>query len=205
MHAVLYLCFFVIVIISIIYIYEKKYKFTLIESSDGQKYNVLRFKDRKQAAEKLSMINRNMVKLVTHLKQKYTINRKTKNTMVKRILERYNPDVLYEHKPNFFENNVAFTKNKGESIYICLRDNNNQLHDDNTLMFVAIHEVSHIATKVRDHKIEFWQTFKWLINESKEAGAYIPIDYSVFPTKYCGSMSINYNPYFDDRIEMPKA
>jgi hypothetical protein len=46
------------------------------------------------------------------------------------------------------------------------------------------------------HKQEFWENFKFLLQNAKEAGIYEPIDYKKNPTQYC-SMPINDNPYFD--------
>jgi hypothetical protein len=73
---------------------------------------------------------------------------------------------------------------------------NNNLIDDNTLMFVAIHELSHIMTKSIGHKTEFWQNFKFLLENAKESGIHTPVDYKKEPKEYCG-MTIHDNPYYD--------
>jgi len=75
------------------------------------------------------------------------------------------------------------------------KDGNN-LIDPNTLMFVAIHELSHIATKSIGHKDEFWENFKFLLTESSKIGVYKQVDYKKNPKRYCGT-EINDNPYFD--------
>ena len=72
----------------------------------------------------------------------------------------------------------------------------NKLIDPNTLMFVAIHELSHIATKSIGHKDEFWNNFKFLLGEAKKIGVYKPEDYKKNPRRYCGT-NISDNPYFD--------
>ena len=72
----------------------------------------------------------------------------------------------------------------------------NRLIDINTLTFVALHELSHIMTESIGHKQEFWQNFKYLLQNAKEAGIYDPIDYKKNPKDYCG-MKINDNPYYD--------
>ena len=74
--------------------------------------------------------------------------------------------------------------------------NGNQLIDANTLTFVALHELSHIATKSIGHKEEFWTNFKFLLEEASKIGIYEPIDYKKKPTRYCGT-TINDNPYYD--------
>jgi hypothetical protein len=93
---------------------------------------------------------------------------------------------------------TAYSENKGKKIAFCLnkeKHNNNNLIDENTLMFVAIHEMSHIATESIGHNKEFWDNFKFLLNEAKEAGVYEVVDYSKNNQEYCG-MTITDNPYF---------
>lgn len=68
--------------------------------------------------------------------------------------------------------------------------------DEHTLMFVAIHELSHVATKSIGHKSEFWENFKFLLENAKEAGIHVPTDYKKKPTEYCG-MKLADNPYYD--------
>ena len=68
--------------------------------------------------------------------------------------------------------------------------------DKHTLMYVAIHELSHVMTKSVGHKSDFWNNFKFLLENAKEAGIHEPVDYKKKPKKYC-SMKISDNPYFD--------
>ena len=63
-------------------------------------------------------------------------------------------------------------------------------------MFVAIHEIAHIMTKSIGHKPEFWNNFKFLLENAKEIGVYTPEDYKKNPRSYCG-MKITDNPYYD--------
>ena len=77
--------------------------------------------------------------------------------------------------------------------------------DEHTLMLVAIHELSHIATKSIGHKTEFWDNFKFLLENAKEAGIHTPKDYKKKPVEYCG-MDIKDNPYYDNYyISLPKV
>ena len=87
---------------------------------------------------------------------------------------------------------------KGEKIAFCLNTTKegNRLIDINTLTFVALHELSHVCTESIGHNQEFWQNFKWVLQNAKEAGIYNPIDYKKSPKEYCG-MKINDNPYYD--------
>ena len=63
-------------------------------------------------------------------------------------------------------------------------------------MFVAIHELSHVASESIGHNKEFWDNFKFLLKEATDAGVYKMVDYSSNNTEYCG-MTITDNPYFN--------
>ena len=76
------------------------------------------------------------------------------------------------------------------------KKDNSKLIDINTLSFVAIHELSHVMTKSIGHNSEFWENFKFLLQEAKIAGIHDPIDYKKKPEEYC-SMKISDNPYYD--------
>ena len=109
----------------------------------------------------------------------------------------FNPKKIMETLPT--SSLTAYSENKGEKIAFCLnkkKENDNVLIDEHTLTFVAIHELSHIATKSIGHKSEFWENFKYLLHEAKDAGIYKPVDYSAKPQEYCG-MTIHDNPYFN--------
>ena len=93
---------------------------------------------------------------------------------------------------------TAYSENKGEKIAFCLnktKRGNDNLIDEHTLMFVAIHELSHVMTKSIGHKKEFWDNFKFLLENAKEAGIHEPVDYSKKPIEYC-SLTISDSPLF---------
>ena len=64
------------------------------------------------------------------------------------------------------------------------------------LMFVALHELSHIMTESTGHTTEFWKNFKFLLENAVEFDIYEPINYKENPEQYCG-MQITDNPYYD--------
>jgi len=84
---------------------------------------------------------------------------------------------------------MAFCLNKN-------KNNNEALIDENTLTFVAIHELGHIMTESIGHNEEFWNNFKFLLDNAVKINLYTPIDYKKNPQPYCG-MDINDNPYYD--------
>jgi hypothetical protein len=124
-------------------------------------------------------------------------NRFKNRENVQRLVENFNPTTIKETLPT--SEYTAYSENKGEKLAFCLNknnNNNNNLIDQNTLMFVAIHEIAHIMTLSVGHTDEFWQNFKFLLENAVQLGIYEPIDYKKNPKNYCG-MNITDNPYYD--------
>ena len=159
---------------------------------DGKKYCVRERNNISQAADRLATINVKMQKLVEYCIEKYP----NKSNII-RLSKGYNPKKIYETLPT--SKHTAYSENKGEKLAFCLNDeknNNNKLVNPNTLMFVAIHELAHVATLSIGHKDEFWKNFKFLLEEAEKIGIYEQIDYKKNPVNYCGS-KIADNPYYD--------
>ena len=165
----------------------------IISGVDGNKYCVRERKNMKKAANLLATTTENMKLLVNHLKDTHP-NKEN----VKLLVKNFNPKKIKEILPT--SEYTAYSENKGEKIAFCLNKENkedvNNLIEINTLMFVALHELSHLATKSIGHTDEFWDNFKFILIESEKIGIYKPIDYKNNKTEYCG-MTINDNPYYD--------
>lgn len=65
----------------------------------------------------------------------------------------------------------SYTINKTR-IYMCIRDSNNRYYDDNSLMFVLLHEISHVICKSIGHTEEFHKIFEDLLVEAEKVGIY---------------------------------
>jgi hypothetical protein len=164
----------------------------IISDVNGNTYCVRDRHKLELAADRLAYVNNNLNKLVNHLAAKYP-NEKN----VQRLINGYNPKKIYETLPT--SEFTAYSENKGEKLAFCLdteKNSKGRLIDINTLMYVALHEVSHIATKSIGHNDEFWNNFKFMITEAKEINIYNPVDYKKEPARYCG-MNISDNPYYD--------
>jgi uncharacterized short protein YbdD (DUF466 family) len=143
------------------------------------------------AANLLAEVTKRMKDMVAYMKSTHPDDPRTI-----RLVEGFNPKKVSETLPT--SELTAYSENKGEKVAFCLNTSKdgNKLIDLNTLTFVALHELSHIMTVSIGHKQEFWQNFKYLLQNAKEAGIYNPVDYKKNPKQYCG-MSINDNPYYD--------
>jgi len=164
----------------------------IISSKDGNKYCVRDRTKLKQAANLLAIVTDNCKKLVQYMGKKYPNDER-----VKKLVAGFNPKSISETLPT--SELTAYSENKGEKIAFCLnkkKDQNENLIDINTLTFVALHELSHIMTTSIGHKQEFWQNFKFVLENAVATKIYKPVDYKNKPQDYCG-MEINDNPYYD--------
>ena len=163
----------------------------IISDVDGNKYCVRERNKLKLAADKLANVNVKLKQLVKHVGKKYP-----DRANCKRLVSKFNPKKIYETLPT--SEYTAYSQNKGEKLAFCLntKKNGGKLIDLNTLTFVAIHELSHIASKSIGHNEEFWNNFKFLLEEAEIIGVYKPEDYKEDPKNYCG-MKITDNPYYD--------
>jgi hypothetical protein len=192
-----YFAFFMIIGVCMYMYYEKK-GFDLkciVSEVDGNKYCVRERSKIKKAADILALVSQKCAKLVDYVYEKHP-NKEN----VKRLKEGFNPKQIMEILPT--STYTAYSENKGEKVAFCLNKNskgdhdNDNIIDEHTLTFVAIHELSHIATESIGHKSEFWENFKFLLEEAKSAGIHEPSDYKKKPQEYCG-MKISDNPYYD--------
>jgi hypothetical protein len=123
---------------------------------------------------------------------------------IEQLVNNYDPNDIYEISPYNRENSTSFTEDK-KILILCLRkkekdkEGKNELHDINTIMFVVIHELSHMMNDVWGHKQDFWMLFKFMLLNSVEAGIYRPVDYSKAPILYCGLL-LTYSPLFDPNV-----
>ena len=183
-----FLLFFISVFVFFVIInkvYKKGDIISIRSEVDGQVYLVRKLPNAKQAANKLAEINRKVLRLISTLD--------TKKEGVQDLLDNYNPRALSETLPG--SKYTSYSVNKGEKISICIRSVEDEAFiDDNTILFVVIHELAHVMTEEVGHTQLFWSNMKYLLEEGKNVGIYNPIDYRKTPKEYCG-MEINTTPY----------
>jgi len=163
----------------------------IISDVDGKRYCVRERMTMELAANLLASVTQKLKDLVIYCAKKFPDNEK-----VQRMVQKFNPTKISETLPT--SEYTAYSENKGEKLAFCLNKekNGSKLIDINTLTFVAIHELAHIMTLSEGHKQEFWQNFKFLLEQAKAANIYDPVNYKKNPESYCG-MDITDNPYYD--------
>ena len=184
----------IFVVVMSLKIYQESDAFNLkciVSDVDGNTYCVRERAKLQLAADLLAKVTGKLKKLVKFIGVEYPDQKN-----VKRCVKNFNPKVIKETLPT--SSYTAYSENKGEKLAFCTNTtkDGDKLIDENTLTFVAIHELGHLMTKSIGHTDEFWKNFKFLLQNAKKIGIYNPVDYKTKPVEYCG-MSISDNPLYD--------
>jgi hypothetical protein len=176
--------FIVFIVVIILFFYIKGYyaEVTYVKSSiDGRQYLVRKLPDRQKAADMLASINEDLHRLIKHLAAKFP-----EKQNIKRLFENYNPSNISEGSAQ--SGYTSYSVNKGERIILCIRQKDAQdtFVDKNVVMYVAIHEIAHLATESIGHDKAFWDNFRFILQEAVSIGVYKKIDFAHKPTAYCG-------------------
>jgi hypothetical protein len=177
MNKPIVILFFIIILT--IYFYGQT-NVSIKSNIDGRYYTVKNNKLKQESADLLATVNKKLLDLVYHIenlpnKPIYSDN-----------LKRFKPDKVHENVLNF---DTTYTLDKGSYMAFCLGpryEGNLSLYDLNTMMYVAIHELAHVASNSVGHTDEFKINFADLLRKAISIGIYTYIDYSANPVEYCG-------------------
>jgi hypothetical protein len=180
-----------IFIILYIFYYYNYYKDNLVierATLDNKDYWVRNVMDKSIAANTLATIKINIEKLVVYFKENKSLFKKD-TEYIKNLIDRTKEINIMETPAD--EKHTSYTINKGEKIVLCLRSKFlNNIHDINTIMYVVIHELAHVACPEYGHTPLFKKIFIFLLKQSEKINIYKSIDYRINPQDYCG-MTIN--------------
>jgi hypothetical protein len=182
----------IIIIVTIIGIYYSYNYYSNIglmkvrSKIDEKEYTVQIKDDSLEAANLIAKIREKLVVLMEHLEKSFSLN----DERVRLLKKNFRPDRLKEgvDTPGY----TSYSINKGEQIVLCLRSND-KLVDLNTMLFVVLHEFAHLSTESIGHTEEFWDNFKWILEESINIGIYTKQEFKVKNVEYCG-MTITSSP-----------
>ena len=187
----------IFLLIALIVVYELIFGYFLNEKvkpcAECDDFNVHPlYKDKVKAAELIEREDEKVMRLIHNLSQ----NPDGADEYVKK-LSRYHNDNIYEISPKNLLNKTSFLRDK-KTLILCLRDKDTgKLHDENTIFFVILHELSHMMNISWGHDEHFWRIFKFVLLRAVEMGLYEPVDYSIHPIMYCG-LKIEFSPLFSD-------
>ena len=158
---------------------------SVIKSSyDNNYYVVKEANDSEEAANILARLKQDIFKIADYLyenKDKFPENEEYIDQLYTRI-----------QGVNIIENGsdqyTSYTVNKGDQIVFCLRSRNsknkNELHDYNLIMYVALHEISHVACPEQGHTKLFHEIFNFICSEAIKLDMYTKIDFNQNPKEY---------------------
>lgn len=157
-------------------IYEKYMKADVIKESSGNNTDKNKKKDLIEGQEGG---NSESQALELNIKMKLKED-------IERLVNNFNSDALSENTPE--SAHTSYSVNKGEKVVFCMRDKKNgePLVKENIMLFIGLHEISHIFTKSLNHTPEFWNNFRLILRIAIDNGIYKNIDFNNSPKDYCG-------------------
>lgn len=182
---------FIIIILLIVVLitttYKKKgVKLTRIRSDIDNRLYTVRDEDTKQrSSNMLGRIRNNLLSL-----SKYMVENKDKYKKmapyIDRLSDRIEGVIISESDGS--SKYTSYSINKGEELVFCLRSKyqKNKLHHLNLVMYVALHEISHIACPENGHTPLFNEIFSFFTEVSIKIGLYKKIEFNNNSREYCG-------------------
>lgn len=179
----------VLFIIAVVYFTTINPNMTYVKSDiDGNYYLVRNVADKQEGANTLARLRQNILILSDYL---YAHKNEPQNKHYEQYI-----DLLHDKAKNIIivESTLdsvytSYSVNKGEQIVFCLRSRRlpNNLHDVNLLMYVVLHEISHVACPVYDnHGPLFREIFAFITKTAIHLGLYKKIDFVNHNEDYCG-------------------
>jgi|SaaInlStandDraft_4_1057021.scaffolds.fasta_scaffold04374_2 hypothetical protein len=177
-------CLILIVLVVGSIVYSRKHNL-YVESNDGRSYLVRNMDSRNEASDTISKLRKSLKDFILHLYQNKENYPKNKNYIDQLYKQGYTTYYRENTKQSSF---TSYTVNKGEEMVFCLRSKNgkNSIHDFNLIMYVALHEISHIACPEFGHTPLFNDIFVFLREEAEKFGIYKEINFNQNQQEYCG-------------------
>jgi hypothetical protein len=158
---------------------------------DDETYLVREMPDSESASDMLAHLRKDLIDFIVYLKKR--VYMKTTNKMKVKIDRLYDVVLPNMKSFNFSESTpstkyTSYTVNKTK-LYFCLRQTGSeQFVNYNTVMFVALHELTHMMNEVYDpdHEHGFWDDMEFILKKAIDNGIYVYQPYNKIPQKYCG-------------------
>ena len=178
--------YFFIAFLIILCVYSVKYSEysddrIFVTAYDQKKYKVRNTQFRQETADTLAKLNEKILFFIKHLKN--NVHDPEYTGVIHRLEIRYNPDTIAEGRID--KDLTSYTINKGEQVVFCLRtrDSHDKIYDDNLIFYVALHELSHIASVGSHHNEEFHRNFRFLIKHAASLKLFTKVTEKF---QYCG-------------------
>lgn len=177
----------VIATICIIYYKIQNKDMVYVKSDIDNKFYLVRDRNDKQnACNMLARLKENIFKLTNYVTDNHSEHPEMK-LYVNQLFKGIQNVIIKESSPT--SNYTSYCVNKGEELVFCLRiRKQGVLHDMNLMMYVVIHEISHVACPEDGHTELFYKIFEFLCRLSIDIGLYEKIPFNDNPVDYCGLM-----------------
>lgn len=162
---------------------EKSAKIDVVSPVNNKTYAVIRMGDYVAAADMLAALEDKARGFIAAASAKYP-----KDNTIKRI-QKFWTGTISEIPQS---DTIAYALDK-KDIFMCVRDNAGNIQKLDDLLFVLLHELSHIMNSSFGHDNSFWKQFKKTLEMANELG-YLPyVNYDNYSVTVCGK-TINANP-----------
>ena len=176
----------IIILIILFYFGYTTYNVVYVKSDiDNQLYLVRDLPDKQYASNMLARIKKNIMDLNNYLATNKD-NYKEYQTYIDQLSEKVPYIVIMESTEDSAY--TSYSVNKGEQIVFCIRSrrHKNEIHDLNLMMYVVLHELSHVACPEYGHTSLFKKIFAFITNTAISLDMYKKIDFIDNPLEYCG-------------------
>jgi hypothetical protein len=162
---------------------EKSGKIDVISSVNNKKYSVIKTGDYAAAADMLASLEDKARAFIAAASAKYP-----NDTTIKRI-QKYWSGTISEIPQS---DTIAYALDKTD-LFMCVRDHAGNVQQLDDLLFVLLHELSHVMNSTYGHDASFWKQFKKTLEMANKLG-YLPyVNYDQYSVQVCGK-TINANP-----------
>ena len=179
------------------YVKSARYPMSLTQSTVDKEYYLVRnLPDKQEACDRLARVRAKILILRTFLKQTHM-----DKPFVKQMVENFDCSAMRFSESTPDAQYTSYSVNKGEKVYMCLRQRNEkeELVSENIVLFVALHEMSHVGTSSIGHTPEFWNHFAWVLEQAERVKIYEYTDFAAHPVEYCG-VHITDSPTYKNHI-----
>jgi hypothetical protein len=162
---------------------EKSAKIDVVSAVNNKKYAVIQTGDYVAAADMLASLEDKARAFIAAASEKYP-----NDNTIKRI-QKYWTGTISEIPQS---DTIAYALEKRD-LFMCVRDNAGNVQQLDDLLFVLLHELSHIMNTSYGHDAHFWKQFKRTLEMANKLG-YLPyVNYDDYSVQVCGK-TINANP-----------
>lgn len=183
----------------------REQRLVTVRSQGGDEFHVIDAPNKQQAADLLERVKGRAARVIQHIAQRYASN---PNSIpghvlggVRRLVERTNQgQYINVHELNPASSpNLAFNRNKGEIIFVCLRRGGDaqgsDLADEDVLLYILLHELAHSmdakynpkkADGTTAHSAEFMKQERYIYGIASTMGVIDPA--AQVGKRHCGAI-----------------